>query len=232
MSKESDAIEVESRKILTAAYTTVESQSIPHPQDVPYGPQLKKFKASVFSIDIRNSSSYLSEGDTKSGKIHKAFLRICAQTVHNFGGEIRTFNGDGLLVFWEANLKSELTNPVRAAMGIKWMVTEKMKDLFIDKHHFNFGIGLSWGEVSAFRAGIQYVEGGNDLIFLDRSINEAVVIAKQAGAPYHVECTTTFYDNLEKEGRFADGRAMWKDGLVRWKNGDFKTKISDFYWSF
>jgi hypothetical protein len=129
--------------------------------------------------------------------------------------------------------KDQLTKPVRAAMGIKWLITQKLSDLFIKKYSFDFGIGLSWGNITSFRAGIPYVEGGNDLVFVDRSINEAVVIAKQAKSPDHIETTVTFYDNLVDKARIgSDKNNMWRDGNVKWKNGDFTSKLTSYHWEF
>lgn len=225
-------IEQDAREILRASYEVKEGSSIPAPEDVPYGHAAKRFKASVLSIDIRNSSGLLSHGDLHAGKVHKAFLRICAQTVLRFDGEIRAYNGDGLLALWKANSKEELTSPVRAAMGIKWMICSKMHDMF-QKYNFDFGLGLSWGEITALRAGVPRVDGGNDLIFLDEAINKAVVIAKQARSPNHVECTHVFYSNLLDVALLDGSRTnMWRDGTVTWKNGNFRTKLTSHHWEF
>jgi adenylate cyclase len=233
MANSSQEIETEARQILGAKYVIADASTIPSPKEVAYGAVGKKFKASVFSIDIRNSSQYLSSGDLQSGKIHKSFLKICAETIHWFDGQVRSFNGDGLLAFWEANTQDQLTKPVRAAMGIKWLITEKLSDLFIKKHSFDFGIGLSWGNITCFRAGAPYVEGGNDLVFVDRAINEAVVIAKQANSPNHIESTVTFYNNLQDGAKIgSDKKNMWKDGNVKWKNGDFVSKLTSYHWEF
>lgn len=225
-------IEAEAREILRASHEVREGYSIPVPEDIPYGAVAKKFRASVLSIDIRNSSGLLSLGDLHAGKVHKAFLRVCALAVRRFDGEIRSFNGDGLLAMWKANQKAELTNPVRAAMGIKWMVAEQLRDVF-HKYNFDFGIGLSLGDITSLRAGVQRIDGGNDLLFLDESINKSVVIAKQARAPNHVECTEHFYNNLLDEARIgADRNNMWRDGVTKWKNGDFRTRLTSYYWKF
>lgn len=233
MATEAEKIETDTRKILSDSYEISKSDSIPSPDDVPYGKVAKRFKASVFAIDIRNSSKYLSEGDTKSGKLHKAFLRVCAATIYHFDGEIRSFNGDGLLAMWTSNYKSQVTPAVKAAMGIKWLLKEKMKDLFVDKYNFDFGIGLSWGEITSFRAGVERVEGANDLVFIDRSINEAVVISKQANAPVNIECTMPFYNSLEDEARLDNKQQnMWKPGKVEWKNGNFESRLTTYHWAF
>lgn len=233
MSEVADQIVRDAGAILDSRYEITETDNIPDPEDIAYDGAAKRFTASVFSIDIRNSSGLLvREGDAQSGKIHKAFLRICATTIHHFDGEIRLFNGDGLLAFWNAQKQSQLTNPVRAAMGIKWLIATELKDRLVEKYGLDFGIGLSWGVITSFRAGIERVEGANDLVFLDQAINRAVVISKQAKSPYHIECTLDFYGNLENEAKFADQKEMWMDGLVKWKYGDFKSKLTSYYWEF
>jgi hypothetical protein len=227
-------IEEDTRLIFNSKYSIVDTNSIPKTEDIRYWGEAKKFKASVMSIDIRNSSALLlQEGDFKSGKIHKAFLRVCSATINYFDGDIRSFNGDGLMAFWPANQKAELTQVVRAAMGIKWLITHKMKDQFVDKYKLDFGIGLSWGIVTSMRVGIEKVVGANDLAFIDRSINQSVVISKQAKSPGHIECTTDFYGNLLDEAKFdGDKKNMWADGVVRWKHGDFKSRLTTYHWGF
>ena len=118
-------------------------------------------------------------------------------------------------------------------IGCPLSLIDGLRDQFVDKYKLDFGIGLSWGIITSMRVGIEKIEAANDLAFIDKSINQSVVISKQAKSPVHIECTTDFYDNLLDAAKLdGEGKNMWGDGAVKWKHGDFKSHLTTYYWSF
>ena len=221
---------------LDGDYEVSEVGVIPSVDEVAFGKKSKKIKLCAFCIDMRNSSDLLFVHEKQtSGKIHKAFLTVISQTVLEVGGEIRSFNGDGLLAFWPANYKQDISDAVKCAMTIKYLLDVMLSSYFEKYDKIDFGIGIDWGDVYIVRAGIPRNLNNNDLVFIGPCVNFATAIANQASHPKHIEISQKTYENLNddqiystKEGMKID---MWDPGHVEWNGKDFKTKLTSWYWT-
>ncbi len=229
-----DEIQATVADYLKGDYEVIDAKTIPSVEDVPFGKTAKKMKLCAFYIDLRHSTDLLFLHDKQTaGKIHKSFLHVVCSVVRQFNGYIRSFNGDGLLAFWPAFYKSEITACVRAAMTTKWLLDVELSPMFEKYDKLDFGIGIDWGEVLITRAGLPREPNNNDLIFMGRCVNFAVAIGEQAKQPYHVEISTNTYANLDdvalygpKDGTKVD---MWKPGVIQWQGSEYKTKITAWY---
>ena len=188
------------RDYLDGNYEITETETIPSFEDVAFGKKAKKMKLCAYCIDIRNSTELLTIHQKQtSGKIHKAFLTIASKAVLEYGGEIRSFNGDGLLAFWPAHKQNQLSQAIKCAMATKWLIDIKLSPLFEKYEKIDFGIGIDWSEVYIVRAGISRNSNNNDLVFIGKCVNFATAIANQAKGPSHVEISEAIYSNLEDE---------------------------------
>ena len=222
------------RDYLEGDYEITETKTIPSVENVPFGKKAKKMQLCAYCIDIRNSTELMDIHQKQtSGKIHKAFLTIASRVVLENGGEIRSFNGDGLLAFWPAYTKNQISDVVKCAMTTKWLLHTKLSPLFEKYQKIDFGIGIDWGEVYILRAGISRNSNNNDLVFIGKCVNYATAIANQAENPYHVEISESIYDNLEDNWILGESNGqnvnMWKDGTVKWKGDNYKSKITCWY---
>ena len=229
------ALENTVRDYLSGDYEVTETDTIPSIEQVAFGKKAKKIKLCAFCIDMRKSSDLLTVHNKQTcGKIHKAFLTVVSQIVIDRGGEIRSFNGDGLLAFWPAKSQTDIGRAVEAAMKIKWLLDIQLSPLFEQYEKIDFGIGIDWGDVYIVRAGISRNSNNNDLVFIGACVNFATAIANQTKGPDHVEISKSTYDNLPKECIFGkkDGQDvnMWKDGMAKWKGTSYPTKITSWYW--
>lgn len=224
---------------LSGDYDIEEIKEIPSVEKLSFGNKAKKADVCAFSIDLRKSTDllYVHHKQT-AGKIHKAFLHVVASTVLHFGGEIRSFKGDSLLALWPANYKSQITKAVRAAMTVKWFLSEKLATEFSQFSSIDFGIGIDWGEVFITRAGIPRNANNNDLIFMGRPINFAVAIGEQAHGPHHVEISTSTYENLEESLLFGNQKGffgadvktnIWTNGSIDYQGTRAWTKLTTWY---
>ncbi len=191
-------------------------------------------KLCAYCIDLRNSTELLTIHQKQtSGKIHKAFLTIASRVVLENGGEIRSFNGDGLLAFWPAYNRSQISTAVKCAMTTKWLLDIKLSTFFEKYEKLDFGIGIDWSEVYILRAGISRNANNNDLVFIGKCVNFATTIANQAKSPYHVEISLAVYNKLEDNWAYGDSNGekvnMWKDGIVEWKEDKYDSKITKWY---
>lgn len=223
------------RDYLSGDYEIVETKGIPSVDNVSHGKKAKKMNLCAFSIDLRKSSDLLFQHQKQTaGKIHKAFLAVASSVVLKYGGKIRSFQGDSILVFWPANFKSQINDAVKAAMAIKWFLSSKLSSLFEKYSKLDYGIGIDWGEVFIVRAGISRDSNNNDLVFIGKCVNLAVAIANQAKAPENVEVSFPVYNNLEDNLKYHTKNNnkvnMWNDGNVEWNKKSYDTKLTSYYW--
>jgi len=223
------------RDYLSGDYEIVETKGIPSVDNVSHGKKAKKINLCALSIDLRKSSDLLFQHQKQTaGKIHKAFLAVASSVVLKYGGKIRSFQGDSILVFWPANLKSQIMDAVRAAMAIKWFLSSELSSFFENYSKLDYGIGIDWGEVFIVRAGISRDSNNNDLVFIGKCVNLAVAIANQAKAPENIEVSLSVYDNLEDSHKYTTKNNnkvnMWTDGSVEWNNRRYDTKFTSYYW--
>lgn len=157
---------------------------------------------------------------------------MASSVVLKYGGKIRSFQGDSILVFWPANSKSQIRDAVRAAMEIKWFLSKEFVGLFEKYTELDYGIGIDWGEVFVIRAGISRNTNNNDLVFIGKCVNFAVAIANQASSPGNIEVSASVYQNLDDNHKYTSktNEHIWEDGAVKWNGQEFDTKITSYWW--
>lgn len=222
---------------LNGDYEVSDAKVIPSVEDIPFGKLAKKMNLCVFSIDLRHSTDLLFHHNKQTaGKIHKSFLYTVSTVVNDFGGKIRSFNGDSLLAFWPAFYQSEVTKCVRAAMTVKGLLDIDLSSIFENYEKLDFGIGVDWGEVFIVRAGLPRDSNNNDLIFMGKCVNFAVAISEQAHGPNHVEISEDTYKNMEESAIYGIENSrrvdMWRDGTVTWKGSIYKSKLTTWFWNY
>lgn len=247
-------LENQVRDYLDGDYEVSEIDSIPSVENVSFKKKAKKIKLCAYSIDLRRSSDLLVKHHKQtSGKIHKAFLTITSKVIQQYGGKIRSFQGDSILAFWPVNFKGDTTNPIEAAMVTKWLLDIKFSKLFEVYEKLDFGIGIDWSEVFILRAGISRDANNNDLVFIGKCVNFATAIANEIRGPNHIGISLDIYSNLKddcihhykeasdsdrlwnwqkvikKNGKRFLRTNMWENGRVYWNGENHNCKITSYY---
>lgn len=246
-----DDLEDQIKDYMSGDYEIIDINSIPSVEDVTFKKKVLKINLCSYSIDIRKSSNLLIKHRKKtSGKIHKAFLTTTSKIAKYYGGEIRSFQGDSILVFWPATVQ-DLNKAVKSAMVTTWLLGVKFSKYFKKYSELDFGIGIDWSEVYILRAGIARDANNNDLVFIGRCVNFAVAIANEAKGPNHIGISKDVYHNLEdslkyqyrkasysdriwkniyeRNGEFYVAENMWKEGTVDWNDETHRCKVSSYY---
>ena len=225
-------LENQVREYLEGDYEVSEIKDIPSVDNVSFKKKAKKLNLCAYSIDLRNSSDLLFKHQKQtSGKIHKAFLTVAAKVAQKYGGKIRSFQGDSILVFWPGIDKKQITNAVKAAMETKWFLDIEFSKHFEKYEKLDFGIGIDLGEVYIIRAGISRDANNNDLVFIGKCVNFSVDISNQARSPEHIEISKYAYNNLLEEMIYdKNGNNMWSDGIVEWNGMKHDTKITCYHY--
>jgi class 3 adenylate cyclase len=192
-------------------------------QDVTYVPTLDdkkltfgntglKFETTVLYIDLRSSTALINKHNKGTvAKIHKAYYYTIVKIAQSLGGENRSFNGDSLLVFFQGTTKNTLSNAVKAAMQMRYMLSNSEG---ISKHlskytTIDFGIGLDDGDVLCTKVGIGGTYDNKDLIWIGNPVNKSTVLSDLGKSPNHIYISKYVYDNLNDDVKYHTENDAW-----------------------
>lgn len=114
--------------ILDTKFETEDVSYIPDLDDtkLTFGNKGLKFYATVLYIDMRGSTKLLnSHNNNVVAKIFMAYYHTILKIAKSTSGEVRSFNGDSLLVFYYGNTKEAIQTATKAAMNMKYMLSVK-----------------------------------------------------------------------------------------------------------
>jgi adenylate cyclase len=89
-------------------------------EDVTYVPDIKnskltfgntglRFEATVLYIDMRGSTEILNKHNKASvAKMHMAYFHTAIKIAKSLGGEVRSFNGDSILIFFQGTTQGDI----------------------------------------------------------------------------------------------------------------------------
>lgn len=224
-------------------------------EDVTYVPEISnpkltfnstglKFESTVLYIDMRDSTEALNKHNKPTiAKIHKAYLYTTVKIAKSLNGEVRSFNGDSVLAFFQGTTKNSLSNAVKAAMQIRYMIANEKSGInkLLGKYSaVNFGIGLDHGKILCAKVGIGGDNNTKDLIWIGNSINKSVIISDECSSPTYIGISQYVYNNLLDNVKFGNKKDIWGNAqkVNMWKsyqveyNGKFETfyKTSWFWY--
>src|SRR4030043_829027 len=186
-------------------YDITEGEVIPDVDDIALGKTGKEMELAMLFIDIRESTKIVDGlRRTTAAKMYKAFLWGVAKIARLNGGELRSFNGDGVLMAFVGD--SKRTNTAKAALQMSWFAQEILKpkldavfqnnqQLSGDSIEFDYGIGIDVGKVLVVRGGIRG-ENNNDLVWVGNATNYAVKLSALSKDGYHIYISEDVYKNM------------------------------------
>lgn len=186
------------------------------------------FYSTVLFIDMRGSTEVLNKHHkTTVAKIHMSYFHTIVKIANANNGHVRSFNGDSALIFFQGNTKDSLSDAVRTAMKIKYMLSDSSDGIntILKKYsEVDFGIGIDHGKVLCTKVGV----GGNhnrDLFWVGNCVNKSTVVGNNCKSPYHIGISNFVYDNLTDSAKIGgDKKNMWTRGLFEY-NG-----ITEYYY--
>lgn len=201
-----------------------------------------EFEATVLYIDMRGSTSVLNTHKKRVvAKIHMLYYHAIVKIAKATGGEIRSFNGDSLLVFYQGATKDSLSNAVKAAMQMRYAITELLNDNLKNYKNIDFGIGIDHGKVLATKVGIGGADETKDLIWIGNAVNRAAKISDKCSSFYYIGISKFVYDNLEDYVKYYEkdngyyGKQkvdMWTYNSFAYDNATEYYYKTSYYWTF
>lgn len=184
----------------------------------------KRFQSVCLYIDMRGSTAILEKHNSSTViKIHKAFFITILKIVRSFNGEVRSFNGDSILAFFESHTTESIENALKSALTLKYMLlvddnclknkVENMYGTTID-----IGIGLDLGSTVSSKVGSNGYNN-QDLIWIGKNVNKSVKISDVRNTPYNIGISKRLYDKLPNSVLYdKDGYNIWISENMKYNN--------------
>ena len=231
-----DNLENKVKDLLEGNYEREDLEYVPNINNVSTKKKYVNTCLCAMFIDLRNSSDLLiNKWKQTSAKVHKAYLQGVVDVVKENGGKIRSFQGDGVLSFWPAYKKSQISDAVKCAMNLKWALRAKCKKYFDEYLDIDFGIGINWDDAFVIRAGDTDKPDNNDLVFITKAVNKAVRLSDIGKVPYNIGITESVYSNLLEDKIYhtkEDGQKvnMWEENHFTWAGTREKFYKTTYHW--
>jgi len=184
--------------IMTAAWSITNGTVVPTTDDIVMRNGGRLLDATYAYADLADSSKIAQTLKKEAAaKIIRAFVNSATRILRNFGGEIRSFDGDRVMAIFVGDDKN--WNAVRAAFAINWAVVEvirpAIKSNWSDGEDFcniSHRVGIDTGESLIVRGGAR---NNNDLISVGAAPNIAAKLSdlKNGHTTY---ITDRVYDEL------------------------------------
>lgn len=208
-------------------YEIVQGRIIPSVEEVAFGRYGKEVELAMLFIDVKESTKIVDAFRLKTAaRMYQSFLRGVTLIALKNDGEIRSFNGDGVLITFYGD--SKCNNAVRSALQMMDFVNNilkpKLRSYFIKNKQamnlvFDCGIGIDVGDIFVIRGGAKG-DDNNDLVWVGNPTNYAVKLSAQSKVVipsnlgsdttkiYNIHITNRVYSNLKPELKIIKGNGL------------------------
>lgn len=225
----------------SGTYEITNGNVIPSVTDIEFGKKGREIELAMLFIDIRESTKIVDGfRRTTSARMYKSFLYGVSKIARENNGELRSFNGDGVLVVFAGDTKR--TNAVKTAMQMSYfcknILKPKIESYFLNNNQlsdleFDFGVGIDVGKVLIVRGGIKG-ENNNDLVWVGNATNYAVKLSSLSKDGHHIYISEDVYKNMTEKTKYhtSNGQKidMWESRTWTDKGG-ITIYRSNYTWS-
>ena len=208
----SEDIIKKAKEIEKSSFSVTEITTVPTLSDsrLTFGCTGLKFEATVLFIDMRGSTDVLNTHNKKTvAKMHMIYYHTIVKIAKDTGGEIRSFNGDSLLVFYKGTKKATFSTAVEAAMKMRYAITELINENLKNYTDIDFGIGIDHGGILATKVGVGGSDETKDLIWIGNAVNKSAKISDACCYPNYIGISSYVYSNLLDHVKFGTKKDYW-----------------------
>lgn len=212
-------IESETFQVEEVSYVPTISNS-----KLTFGCKGLEFEATVLYIDMRGSTAILNTHRKRVvAKIHMLYYHAIVKIAKATGGEIRSFNGDSLLVFYQGTTKQSLSNAVKAAMQMSYAIKELLNEHLKNYTDIDFGIGIDDGKILATKVGVGGSDETKDLIWIGNAVNKSTKISDKCSSSFNIGISQRVYNNLLDDVKYhiKDNGYLGKQKIDMWNSYNF-----------
>lgn len=205
----------------SGTYDITNGTVVPNVDEIAFGKVGREIELAMLFIDIRESTKIV-DGFRRitAARMYKSFIWGVARIAKNNGGELRSFNGDGILVVFSGDYKCN--HAAKAALQMAWFFKKVLKpevEAYMKNNsklqdiELSFGVGIDVGKVLIVRGGFKG-ENNNDLVWIGNATNYAVKLSGIKGLEEdnHIFISEAVYKNLNNSSKFGGDpeRNMWE----------------------
>lgn len=210
--------------VLSQPWKDRDGTVVPDTEDVALAGGGVHLNATILYADLADSTELVMEHDRRvAAKVMKCFLASCTRIIKEFGGDIRSFDGDRVMGIYVDGTKN--TSAAKTALKIAWAFRHIVKPK-IEAHYatvkngsfkLDYSTGVDTSTVLAVRGGVR---GSNDLLWVGRAPNVAAKLSNLRQAPYQSWITHDVYKMLKDESKYTTVGGVKKD---MWEPRTFTT---------
>ena len=214
------------KEIQDTAFEVVDVTFVPtiDNKQLTFGCKGLQFETTVLFIDMRGSTKLLNKHQKRVvAKIHMIYYHTIVKIAKATGGEIRSFNGDSLLVFYQGTTQVTLSNAVQAAMQMRYAITNLVNETLKKYADIDFGIGIDYGKILATKVGVGGDDTNKDLIWIGHPVNKSTKISDKCKYPNYIGISKYVYDNLENSVKYGKQKNGWgqEETVNMWTQSSF-----------
>ena len=241
-----DDINKKVKEIMDTTFTVEKVTYVPDIADpkLTFGNKGLKFEATVLNIDMRGSTAILNKHNKSTiAKIHMAYFHTIVKVAGTLGGYVRSFNGDSMLVFFPGTTKTTLSNAVKTAMMMKYILSNSESGIntLLSKYSaIDFGIGLHDGDILCTKIGVGGDSNNKGLFWVGNPVNKSVKLSDLAKSPTHICISKYVYVNLTNSVKFVEkedifgikyNHDMWTKASFQYNGAYEDYYYTSYHWS-
>jgi adenylate cyclase len=237
-----DEITQKVKDIMDTNFEVVDVSYVPDITDtkLTFGNKGLRFEATVLNIDMRGSTTILNKHNRSTvAKIHMAYFHTIVKIAGKLGGHVRSFNGDSMLVFFPGTTRGTLSNAVKAAMHMRYIISNNESGInkLLSKYSaIDYGIGIDDGKILVTKIGVGGDSNNKGLFWAGNAVNKAVKLSDNAKNPYHINISSWVYYNLPDLTKYkihsTKEENMWTLDDFLYNNSQEDFYKTHYYWSF
>lgn len=187
---------------------------IPAPDDVALAKGAAQVEAAVLYADLADSTTLINQyGPIIAGRVYKGFLAGATRIIREFGGEIRSFDGDRVMALYTGNQKH--TNALTCALKINFFVQNVLAPILKASRpstsSFNLAhcVGVDTGKILVVKTGIR---SNNDLAWVGLAANVAAKLSTIRQDAYYSFATAAAHNAALESARLSvNGEWIWEE---------------------
>ena len=223
-------IEKQVSHFIRGNFKIVQSRTIPSSKDLGFGKDGRTIKPAILYADIRRSSEVTERHRRQTtAKIYKSFLYAMANIARHNGGQIRSFDGDRIMVVFPPDKSGENQACIKAVSTGKEMAWffEKILKPKLNQYDnaLDCGIGIAFGEMLVVRVGLPRNSDHNDIVLVGRAANLAAKLSDRGRKPHRIWIDEETYNRLKKGSA---KHTQWKSRNIKFAGKTRKAYATKF----
>ena len=200
---------------------------VPSVDEVPFGPKGLLLETAFLYADLRDSSS-ITDAHRRgtAAKLYRAFLYAMAKVARRHHGQIRSFDGDRIMVIFEPRKSDDhfvCNNAVETGLEMVYCLYDVLRPGMARYDELDCGIGIDFGKTLVARAGLRGDANNNALIWIGKAPNLAAKLSDIGRQPGNVAISGAVFERLTPGNRYHEEdlllglrwkRAMWNSGRL------------------